>query len=208
MRRPDLFTVRFDVPAICASLLHDGHVDLGLIPAIEYLRGDYAIVPDIAIGSDGPVASVAMFTTVPIERVRDAGARPQLADVGGADADPVRQALGHRSRCSRRPSPTSQRCSRAPMRRWSSAIRRWRSTRRATGHQDRSRRGVEGADRAAVRLCHVGRPRTAPSITSRWPRCRQRAPRGEREVAADRPEEAQAATPRPKHRALATCVIL
>ncbi len=68
--RPDLFTVRFDVPSICASLLHAGHVDLGLIPAIEYLRGDYAIVPDIAIGSDGPVDSVAIFTTVPIERVR------------------------------------------------------------------------------------------------------------------------------------------
>ena len=50
---PDLFDVRFDVPAKCAALLHEGRVDLGLIPAIEYLRGDYAIVPDIAIGSDG-----------------------------------------------------------------------------------------------------------------------------------------------------------
>ena len=68
--RPDLFTVRFDVPAVCASLLHEGGVDLGLIPAIEYLRGDYAIVPDLAIGSDGPVLSVAIFSTVPIEQVR------------------------------------------------------------------------------------------------------------------------------------------
>jgi chorismate dehydratase len=68
--RPDLFTVRFDVPSVCASLLHEGRVDVGLIPAIEYLRGDYAIVPDIAIGSDGAVESVAVFTTVPIEGVR------------------------------------------------------------------------------------------------------------------------------------------
>jgi len=68
--RPDLFTVRFDVPSVCASLLHDGGVDLGLIPAIEYLRGDYAIVPDLAIGSDGPVLSVAIFSTVPIEEAR------------------------------------------------------------------------------------------------------------------------------------------
>lgn len=68
--RPDLFTVRFDVPAVCASLLHGGAVDVGLIPAIEYLRGDYRIVPGIAIGSDGPVDSVALFTTVPVERVR------------------------------------------------------------------------------------------------------------------------------------------
>ncbi|MEZ5289240.1 MAG: menaquinone biosynthesis protein [Vicinamibacterales bacterium] len=69
-RRPDLFTVRFDVPSICATLLHDGEVDLGLIPAIEYLRGDYALVPGVAIGSDGPVRSVAVFSRVPIEQVR------------------------------------------------------------------------------------------------------------------------------------------
>jgi chorismate dehydratase len=68
--RPDLFAVRFDVPSVCASLLHEGRVDLGLIPAIEYLRGDYAIVPDIAIGSDGAVESVAVFTTRPIGQVR------------------------------------------------------------------------------------------------------------------------------------------
>jgi chorismate dehydratase len=49
-QRSDLFTVRFDVPAQCAALLHEGRVDLGLIPAIEYLRGDYRIVPGIAIG--------------------------------------------------------------------------------------------------------------------------------------------------------------
>ena len=64
--RPDLFSVRFDVPAQCAALLHEGRIDLGLIPAVEYLRGDYRIVPDVAIGSDGPVASVALFTKVPL----------------------------------------------------------------------------------------------------------------------------------------------
>jgi chorismate dehydratase len=67
--RPDLFSVRFDVPAQCAALLHEGRIDLGLIPAIEYLRGDYAIVPGVAIGSDGPVASVAIFSRVPVERI-------------------------------------------------------------------------------------------------------------------------------------------
>jgi chorismate dehydratase len=68
--RPGLFTVRFDVPSVCAALLHDGGVDVGLIPAVEYLRGDYAIVPDVAIGSDGLVLSVAIFSKVPIEQVR------------------------------------------------------------------------------------------------------------------------------------------
>lgn len=66
---PDQFDVRFDVPAKCADLLHEGRVDLGLIPAIEYLRGDYAIVPDVSIASDGDVATVAVFTRRPIESV-------------------------------------------------------------------------------------------------------------------------------------------
>ena len=66
---PDQFDVRFDVPSKCAELLHEGRVDLGLIPAIEYLRGHYAIVPDISIASDGDVATVAVFTRTPLERV-------------------------------------------------------------------------------------------------------------------------------------------
>jgi chorismate dehydratase len=68
---PDRFDVRFDVPSKCAALLHEGRVDLGLIPAIEYLRGsEYHIVPDVAIASDGEVATVALFTRQPIETVR------------------------------------------------------------------------------------------------------------------------------------------
>jgi chorismate dehydratase len=67
--RTDLFAMRFDVPAQCAALLHEGRIDLGLIPAIEYLRGDYRIVPGVAIGSNGPVASVAVFSKVPIQAV-------------------------------------------------------------------------------------------------------------------------------------------
>lgn len=67
---PERFTLRFDVPSACARRLHDGEVDLGLIPAIEYLRGDYRLVPGIAIGADGPVASVALFATRPIHEVR------------------------------------------------------------------------------------------------------------------------------------------
>jgi chorismate dehydratase len=61
--------VRFDVPAKCAELLHENKVDLGLIPAIEYLRGDYTIVPDVAIASDGDVATVAVFTRKPMHLV-------------------------------------------------------------------------------------------------------------------------------------------
>jgi len=58
------FSVRQDVPARCAELLHADEIDLGLIPSIEYLRGprSYAIVPDLAVASRGPVASVALYT--------------------------------------------------------------------------------------------------------------------------------------------------
>lgn len=69
---PEQFDVRFDVPATCATLLHEGRVDLGLIPAIEYLRGvdDYWIVPGVAIASEGEIASVAVFSRVPVAQIR------------------------------------------------------------------------------------------------------------------------------------------
>ena len=67
--RPALFSVRYDIPSQCAALLHEGRTDLGLIPAIEYLRGDYRIVPGVAIGSDGPVSSVAVFSRVPVAAI-------------------------------------------------------------------------------------------------------------------------------------------
>lgn len=69
--RSDLFALRFDPPSKCAALLHEGSIDVGMIPSIEYLRGhDYRIVPGLAIASEGPVASVALFTRKPLEEVR------------------------------------------------------------------------------------------------------------------------------------------
>ena len=68
----DLFTLRFDVPSKCASLLHEGAIDVGMIPSIEYLRGtsSYVIVDGMGIISDGPVASVALFSTKPLDRIQ------------------------------------------------------------------------------------------------------------------------------------------
>ena len=74
--RSPRFQVRYDVPSKCADLLHDGAVDLGLIPSIEYLRGPaeaphtYRIVPGVSIASRGPVASVALFTAKAVRDVR------------------------------------------------------------------------------------------------------------------------------------------
>jgi len=70
-REPGRWIVRYDVPSVCASLLHEGKVDLGLIPSIEYLHShEYRFVPGVGIGSRGPVASVALYTRKPIAEVR------------------------------------------------------------------------------------------------------------------------------------------
>jgi chorismate dehydratase len=69
--KADLVTLRFDVPSLCAQLLDDGAIDLGMVPSIAHLNrpGD-AIVPGVCIGSDGPVASVAIFTRRPLREIR------------------------------------------------------------------------------------------------------------------------------------------
>jgi chorismate dehydratase len=70
-RRQDLFALRFDPPSLCAVLLHENAIDVGMIPAIEYCRGaEYRIVPGMAIASSGPVASVALFSKTPVGRIR------------------------------------------------------------------------------------------------------------------------------------------
>jgi len=56
-----------DYPARIAQLLIDDYVDIGLIPvaAIPKLR-EWHLVTDYCIGSDGAVASVCIFSEVPI----------------------------------------------------------------------------------------------------------------------------------------------
>lgn len=67
---PD-FTVRFDPPSVCATLLDAGEIDLGLIPTITYHnRPADLVVPGVSIASEGPVASVAIFTRKPMAEVR------------------------------------------------------------------------------------------------------------------------------------------
>ena len=70
-RHADRFSIRFDPPSRCAALLHEGAIDVGMIPTIEYCRGpEYRIVPGMAIISRGPVASVALFTRKPLTEIR------------------------------------------------------------------------------------------------------------------------------------------
>jgi chorismate dehydratase len=75
LERSARFELRFDLPSRCADLLHGGAIDVGLIPSIEYLQGpaeagpQYRIVPDVAIASRGPVASVVLYTRKPMRDV-------------------------------------------------------------------------------------------------------------------------------------------
>ena len=70
-RSPARWQVRYDLPSVCAALLHRGETDLGLIPSIEYLQSsDYRFVPGVGIGSRGPIASVALYTRKPVEAIR------------------------------------------------------------------------------------------------------------------------------------------
>ena len=59
-----------DFPAAIARQLKDDQLDLGLLPvaAIAQLKESH-IVTDYCIGSEGPVASVAIFSNVPLEEV-------------------------------------------------------------------------------------------------------------------------------------------
>jgi len=68
------------VPSQLADDLASGEIDVGLIPVIEYFRGQgYWIVPNIAIASHGPVLSVTLFSRKPLAEITsvalDAGSR-------------------------------------------------------------------------------------------------------------------------------------
>src|SRR5437764_13547276 len=73
-----------DLPSRLADRMAAGGLDVGLIPVVEFFRGDgYSFVPNIAIGSRGPVLSVTLFSRVPWPEIRsvalDEGSRTSSA---------------------------------------------------------------------------------------------------------------------------------
>ncbi|WP_375480358.1 menaquinone biosynthetic enzyme MqnA/MqnD family protein [uncultured Jatrophihabitans sp.] len=74
-----------DTPDRLNDMLIAGELDVGAISLVEYLRhaDDLVVLPDIAVGSDGPVLSVNLVSQVPL-----------------ADLDGRRVALGSTSRTS------------------------------------------------------------------------------------------------------------
>ncbi|HEX6075864.1 MAG TPA: menaquinone biosynthesis protein [Micromonosporaceae bacterium] len=73
MRSGALLDVRLhkDSPDRLNELLVTGDLDVGPISLVEYLRhaDDLLLLPDLAVGSDGPVRSVNLVSTVPPEEL-------------------------------------------------------------------------------------------------------------------------------------------
>lgn len=59
-----------DYPAKIAEMLLNGLVDVALVPvSIIPLMKEYSIITDFCIASNGPVASVGLFSEVPVEKI-------------------------------------------------------------------------------------------------------------------------------------------
>jgi chorismate dehydratase len=60
-----------DYPSNIAQLLIDDKIDLGLIPVATIPRlKEHYIITDFCIGADGAIASVCLFSQVPIEEIK------------------------------------------------------------------------------------------------------------------------------------------
>ncbi len=61
----------FDYPANVADMLLNNRADIGLVPvAILPRMKEYYLVSDFCIGASGPVASVCLFSDVPVNEIR------------------------------------------------------------------------------------------------------------------------------------------
>ena len=77
-------TLTLDLPSRLADRMAAGELDVGLIPVVEFFRGDgYTFIPNIGIASRGPVLSVTLFSKVPWPEIRsvalDEGSRTSAA---------------------------------------------------------------------------------------------------------------------------------
>lgn len=62
--------LQLDIPSVCAQKLQDGIVDIGLIPVavIPQLKESY-IISDYCIGAESNVASVCLYSNVPLDKI-------------------------------------------------------------------------------------------------------------------------------------------
>lgn len=72
-QQTDSVELLFEVPSLLPEMLNNDHIDVAIIPSIEYFRnGNYAIIPNISLSSLGTVESVKIFSKVPIQNIRTA----------------------------------------------------------------------------------------------------------------------------------------
>lgn len=63
--------LQLDIPSVCAQKLLDGEVDLGLIPvAVLPLLKEKHLVSNYCIGATGKVASVVLYSDVPLNEIK------------------------------------------------------------------------------------------------------------------------------------------
>ncbi|MES2395498.1 MAG: menaquinone biosynthesis protein [Bacteroidota bacterium] len=64
--------LQLDIPSVCAQKLIDGKVDIGLIPVavLPKLKEKY-IISDYCIGAEGKVASVILYSNVPLQGIKN-----------------------------------------------------------------------------------------------------------------------------------------
>ncbi len=62
--------LQLDIPSVCAQKLLDGQVDIGLVPvAVLPLLKEKYIISDYCIGAVGKVASVMLYSDVPLNEI-------------------------------------------------------------------------------------------------------------------------------------------
>lgn len=67
----DAVELTYDYPGKIAQALLDDTIDVGLVPvAIIPLMKEYHLVADYCIAADGPVASVCLFSDVPLQEIK------------------------------------------------------------------------------------------------------------------------------------------
>lgn len=66
----DKIDLQLDIPSVCAKKLMEGKVDIGLIPVaiLPQLKEQY-IISDYCIGAEGKVASVMLYSNVPLQEI-------------------------------------------------------------------------------------------------------------------------------------------
>ena len=68
----DQIDLQLDIPSVCAQKLLDGNVDIGLIPvAVIPSLKEYHIISDYCIGAEGKVASVMLYSRVPLTEIKN-----------------------------------------------------------------------------------------------------------------------------------------